>query len=365
MPDMPDLGAFTNVFRALNDFQQPRNGIPIPIAQVDHGTPTSLAHLSPTGTSHTLSDSHSVVWTHSTAVSYLSNSWQDTVSFRSPTFRSSSRTRSLSENLSDDSDTEGEELLPSEVDTRPFNIDAAIDFLQHEAGEPSLGYLDEALGFIAAERARFVASRDVAPKDGGRSSTSETAWRHVIQPRRKRRRKKFIKSHSQGPLLRIPLAGDGPDTADQATAGEEGTVDDSSSSSVEISSSSPAQKISPVTARSKEQRKHVAGPDGARLLHTRSTPSLRLIPFSSTPLDPRLLKLRALAHKLRLLFPTDAARLASILSNDKANQEDFVDPRGPIPQSKDTLVHVFVDQFVLVYFPSFHDLTRDLVQIFL
>lgn len=295
------------------------------------------------------------------------------MSFRSPTFRSRSRTRSLSEHLSDASDTEGEgeELLSSDVEIRTFNIEAAIDFLQHEAGEPSLGYLDEALGFIAAERARFVASRDaVVPKDGGgRSSNSEHAWKHVIQPRRKRRRKKPIKSHSQGPLLRKPVPSDGPDTADQATAGEDGTIEDSSSSSVEVSSSPISKsksKSSAVTPRSKDQRKRAAGPDGSRLLHTRSTPILRLIPPPTAPLDPRLLKLRALAHKLRLLFPTDAARLASILSHDKFNQEDFVDPRGPTPQSKDTLVHVFVDQFVPHIFPHTHQiLTRIPVQIFL
>jgi 2-methylcitrate dehydratase PrpD len=42
--------------------------------------------------------------------------------------------------------------------------------------------------------------------------------------------------------------------------------------------------------------------------------------------------------------PEDAARLSSILSSDQANEEDFVDLRGPKPQSKDTLTHVFTDQ---------------------
>jgi len=50
-----------------------------------------------------------------------------------------------------------------------------------------------------------------------------------------------------------------------------------------------------------------------------------------------------LAHKLRLLFPEDAPRLSSILSNDQADAENFVDPRGPKPQSKDALIHVFID----------------------
>jgi len=274
----------------------------------------------------------------------LSNSWQDTVSFHSPTRRS----RSVSEHLSDASNTEGEDLVVSEEELQPFTIDAAVNFMQQQDGEPSLGYLDEALGFIAAERARLLASRDVIPSKASdnRSSTSENAWKHVIQPRRKRRRKKTsIKSHSQGPIFRTPLAAGGTDPVDQGTPGEDVAIDESASSSAETSSS-PYYKSTPVTPRGRERGKRKSDSDSnSKLLHTRSTPSLRLIP-SSTPLDPRVLKLRALAHKLRLLFPEDSARLASILSHDHPDKEDFVDPRGPTPQTKDNIVHVFVDQFV-------------------
>jgi hypothetical protein len=70
------------------------------------------------------------------------------------------------------------------------------------------------------------------------------------------------------------------------------------------------------------------------------------------PPDPRILQLRSLAHKLRLLFPENAPELTTILSsNDLAESAStFVDPRGPTPQSQDTLIHIFIDQSV--HFPS-------------
>jgi hypothetical protein len=357
--DLPDLGAFTNVFRALNDIQ-PRNGIPIPIAQLNQTPTSSLAHLSPEPVSP--DDSRSTIWTNGTIISYISHSWQERSSFRSPSFHS--RTRSLSAHLPDDSDTEGEELLSNGIDIETLNIDEAVDLLQQQASQPSLGYLDEALGFIAAERARLLASRDTnGPKGGGsRSSTSENVRRHVIQPRRKRRRKKTLKSLGQ-----TLLAGDTEsrtETVDRGAVGEGGSLDDSSSS-FEASSLSPRYKSSPVTLRNYEKRRHSSDADSIpRILHTRSTPSLRL-PKISFPLDPRVLRLRALAHKLRLFFPEDAAHLSSILSHDQPDDDDFVDPRGPSPSAKDTLVHIFVDQYVACLFSVTQTLMPQPVQIFL
>jgi hypothetical protein len=350
LPELPDLGAFTNVFRALNDFQHhPRTGIPIPIAE--RRTPIStLVALSPTSVeSDTPDDSNSTVWSRVNAVSYFSDSWHERLSIHSPSFRS--RSLPLSERGSDESDTEGEELLQHALDARPFNFNEAVDILRREADQPSLGYLDEALGFIAAERARFVALRDtnVPNAEGSRSSTSENIWRHVVQPRRKRRRKKTGKSHSQEPMHRQPLVIDldsRTNTAELGPKDGDGTINHSSSSSAEISSPSPFHNSTQVTSGNKGKQRRSSLPEtNPRLLHSRSTPTLRLPP-PSTPLDPRVLKLRALAHKLRLLFPQDAARLASILRHDSPDEENFVDPRGPSPRSEDTLVHVFIDQFV-------------------
>lgn len=235
------------------------------------------------------------------------------------------------------------------MEVRAYDFDSGIDVLDKDGDQPSLGYLDEALGFIAAERARFFASRDAAggAGAGNRSSTSDSAFHASVQSRRRRWKKKVLKSQSQAPPNRTPLSLDSDsrieDTAGDPSGAGDATLEGTSSSFE--SSSSPAKNATPVTARGRDSRKKgkAVGTITPPLFHSKSTPSLRLA-TTSLPLDPRVLRLRALAHKLRLLFPEDAARLSSILSNDQANEEDFVDPRGPKPQSKDTLIHVFIDQ---------------------
>jgi hypothetical protein len=334
--DPPDLGTFTDVFRALNEFQQvPRTviAIPIPITQLDHGhrTPTpSLVALSPVTTESNVTRGRS-------GRSLLPSSWRGHLR---------PHARSLSPRInSGNSDTEGEELFPETVEVQSY--DSGVDVLDEDGDHPSLGYLDEALGFIAAERAKFLASRDAVGVAGNRSSTSDSAFRAIIQSRKKRRRKKVVKSHSQGPLNRTLLFLDSdPRVEDTACdpGGAGGAALEDTSSSFETSLS-PAKNATPVTARGRDSRRKGKAVETTTppLLHSKSTPSLRLT-TTTLPLDPRVLRLRALAHKLRLLFPEDAARLSSILSHDQANEEDFVDPRGPKPQSKDTLIHVFIDQ---------------------
>lgn len=180
-----------------------------------------------------------------------------------------------------------------------------------------------------------------------RSSTSDSAFRVIVQSRKKRRRKGVVKSHSQGPVNRIPLSLDSDSRIEDAAGGPSGadnaTLEDTCSSFE--TSSSPAKNAAPITARGRDSRRKgkAIGTTTPSLLHSKSTPSLRLA-TKTLPLDPRVLRLRALAHKLRLLFPEDAARLSSILSDDQADREDFVDPRGPKPESKDALIHVFIDQ---------------------
>ncbi|RXW20395.1 hypothetical protein EST38_g5449 [Candolleomyces aberdarensis] len=60
---------------------------------------------------------------------------------------------------------------------------------------PSLGLLDEALGFIAAERARLEANREAGlshPLPMDATAMVPREWQHVVEPKRKRRRKKPI-----------------------------------------------------------------------------------------------------------------------------------------------------------------------------
>ena len=227
------------------------------------------------------------------------------------------------------SDTEGER------EGRTVEIEDISDI--DESDQPSLGYLDEALSFIAAERARFAAQREAGIKGNG--STSENAWRHVIEPRRKRRRKRK-------PLILLSrhLAEGAPTEATEATAEADQDADDSSSSFDQ--STSAYFKSTPTTpARTKKEKwkqRTLAIDSNPKLSHSKSTPSLRL--SLTIPPDPSVLQLRSLAHKLCTLFPENTDSLNSVLSNDFPDSADFIDPRGPAPQSQDTLIHVFIDQ---------------------
>jgi len=156
---------------------------------------------------------------------------------------------------------------------------------------------------------------------------------------------------------------------------------------------------SPFTHQRERERERERGSGGASHSHASSS-TLTLHPSSSShtlttlgrerkaavvvartvkPLDPRVIQLRSLAHKLRLLFPEDAGELGVLLdrdfgvrrggggsvrrrrrSGDGGGEDDvvgehgddgeeemaFVDPRGPEPKEGDSLIHVFIDQCV-------------------
>lgn len=315
--ETPDLGAFTTVFRALDELQ-PR-AFSFPLSSISTTVPTTTSNFSPTDYD---SDRHrgSTVWNHQPIASYLS------VSSHMPSNRSLSPPPEPPS-----SDTEGEP--DADEDTNE----------ELSALEPSLGYLDMALQFIAEERAKFTAQRDAAWR--GNSSTSEGALRLSAAPRRKRRRKKAKSLVRNGHLSRPEQAEDESRTETiDASADHEA---DDWSSSVEISSSSPAYyKSTPGTPPQAKKERHVklivAVDTNPRLGHSKSTPSLR---HASMPLDPRVVRLRALAIKLRFMFPEDAASITSILSNDSLNSSSpkFIDPRGPSPESGQALTHVFID----------------------
>ena len=213
---------------------------------------------------------------------------------------------------------------------------ADIDYETHEDS------LDEHL-----EHATIFVCLGVAggARAENRNSTSDDAFHAAVRLQRKRRRNEVVKSHGQGPVNHSSLslesdsciedsAGDPSDTSDA-------TLEDTSSS---FEPSSSTESATPVTARVHNSRKKRRAVEATTspLLHNKLSPDLRLI-TTSPPSDPRVLKLRTLADKLRLAFPEDVPHLSSILSNDQADEGGFVDPRGPKPQSEDTLIHVFVD----------------------
>ena len=326
----PDLGAFTTVFRALNHLQPPRSfAIPIPRARK---TETNSSSVPITQSSEPDSDAPGRI-----IAAYLH-----------PSLSGDGDTGEASENLSTSISDDEEDFggrgsqsgSGSDTEGEPENRTVEIEgFSDLDAdGQPSLGYLDEALSFIASERARIAALRD-------KGSTAENAWKHVIEPRRKRRRKK---SKSRPVLRSEDDDGDAPTETTEA-AGDLDADDSSSSLEVEstLSSYYPYHKSTPGTPSrtAKDKRRQLKGTTsttGSQLRHSKSTPNLDLT--ISTPIDPRILQLRSLTHKLRLLFPEDSAALSALLSGDFPAASDFVDPRGPPPSAKDTLIHVFIDQ---------------------
>lgn len=338
------------------------------------------------------------MWNHQPIASYLSYTHSSTSTSRE--LASSRGTRSLppSEHLSsEENETEGEPFIDDDIheddehehthdeeEEEDEEEDEDVDEDNGPFDRPSLGYLDEALDFIAAERAKLAAQRaSSSTAYRGNSSTSESPWHQSPSARRKRRRKK-AKSIVRNILRREPGA-DSETVAAVAVAATtildaEEEEDESSSS---LDTSSPYYKSTPATPpkRKKERRAglNTAVESNPRLSHSKSTPSLRTL---AVPLDPRLARLRLLSAKLRSMFPDDAERLnaSTVLSNDQHINNftssaspsisipfGFLDTRGPAPRAGQPLTHVFIDLLVssssCLRYTSYIDDT-DLVPIF-
>ena len=255
---------------------------------------------------------------------------------------------------------------------RPSSIHAHGESLD----QPSLGYLDDVLGFLAAERAKFTAQREAGLRGGmsSQASTSESAWRHVIEPRRKRRRKragggtKIQASSVSGSTSMTNVDNDNDLDADAdaegvmtPVGGDVHELDGSSSGEYWVHGAGKSMPSTPPKSRRlralngkgkrKEESTTVVIPGTSqkitvqpKLTHSRSTPSLRVtIP---SPPDARVLQLRTLATKLRLLFDEDSKTLSSVLLNDGPEEDGFIDPRGRPANDEDPLIHVFIDQYV-------------------
>ncbi|KAG7095044.1 hypothetical protein E1B28_005834 [Marasmius oreades] len=264
--------------------------------------------------------------------------------------------------------------------------------LQEVDEQPSLGYLDEALRFIAAERERWKAQREAGLTNGSTTLVSE--------PRRKRRRKrKTLRAHS---TTRTSTTSTNPSLTftssylasastpsllstvfQSLTArddGEDGDADDSSSSydhrystsSPQVASRQPLFR-SPATP----QRRGVKNSQRQRnpkLKHASSTPQLRPPPqpLVVEEANPRVGQLRALGKKLEKLFPEDKQFLDTVgygtlsspaptggtsyfeaFSGDDVGTVgvlgNFVDTRGAPARARKTdgeeerIIHVFVD----------------------
>lgn len=311
-----DLGQLAAVFEVLRTEFQPRTQ---PAVIPYSGTPTSSLLVSPSdGDAEEVS---LIQWSKSDSTSYSD---------------------------SDDDVDYGEELSETKE---------GLD-------QPSLGYLDDVLGFLAAERAKFTAQREAGLRGGtssqSQASTSESAWKHVIEPRRRRRRKRG----KHGTSASASASGTHVDVDGEADADAEGnvtpvgdTLDGSSSGEYwSHGKSMPAtpphgtsRRLRVINGKGKGKEPMTVTIPGTsstipvhpKLTHSRSTPSLRVtIP---SPPDARVLRLRTLATKLRMLFVEDARFLSSVLLNDIAEENGFIDPRGRPPEGDDPLIHVFID----------------------
>lgn len=179
---------------------------------------------------------------------------------------------------------------------------------------PSLGYLDSALGFIAAERAKFAAQLQA---NGGVSNDSE-----IPQARRKRRRR------------RRTARRDG----EEGEEGEDGSPEYDTGTGDALSAPEPTSRRSvPHTPRSRRSApKQPATAPPQTLSASRPLPA---------PPSPAVQRLRSLAHKLRALYPDDAPHLTRVLRemHEPSEPGAFVDVRGPPATPADPAVHVLVD----------------------
>jgi hypothetical protein len=345
--ESPDLGAFTIVFRALNELQPPRNFIPHAVTTTV--TPTTST-LSPMESESDANHRGSTVWNQNPIASYLS------ISSRTATTRLSiASSPPPSEPPSSDTDTEGEIMIDQGTDGGDYE-----DANNADGEQPSLGYLEQALQFMAAERAKLTVSRDNCYR-GANSSTSDDprpllpqrqqlSHNHHNHPHqqqlttRRRRRRRKARSIIPTVLVRESSGAAGDDNLSHPERLERGdrsdlsSPDNSSSEAAIRFSSTPA---SPTRNRARRNSARSVSVDGPRRLgHSKSTPTLR-----PGPLDPRVVRLRSLAIKLKFLFASEADLLTTVLANESllSSSPDFIDPRGPAPGPEQPLVHVFID----------------------
>ncbi|KAF7798991.1 hypothetical protein EIP86_010220 [Pleurotus ostreatoroseus] len=332
----PDLGAFTTVFRALTTFNHPRAHH---LERLDSSEATPTSAWISASENESEAAGGSTVWTHGLIASYLQPSSPEVpLEGTSPT------------------DTEsGVELSAGGIRQKGGGV-LVLDTSEvgdpDDPDQPSLG-LAGALDFLAAERAKFVAQREGGYR-GHSSNTSDGTWRHVVPHRRKRRRKRNRSAHPAPGEASVETAGEDENQDGEANTASQDDADDSSFSSDEAYPSNyyESTPASPPNARDQRTYQTVTEEGRLQIHHSKSTPSLRL-PVTM-PIDARVLQLRNLAHKLRMLFPKDAAALSAILSHDHPDASDFVDPRGPAPRVKDTLIHVFIDHSnILIGFLSY------------
>ncbi|KAJ6629367.1 hypothetical protein B0H10DRAFT_1362641 [Mycena sp. CBHHK59/15] len=158
-PELPDLGAFTIVLREWNHLQPPRTFT----HQGQHSTSTTSSMEPESDDFRASLLVGSTVWSQRPIASYL-----DSIS-------ATTDTDGRSPSPGSGSNTEGDART---LELEPVDYELS-DLEDPELEEqPSLGLLDGALSFIAAERARWNAQREAG------ATTNEGIWKHVVGERR-------------------------------------------------------------------------------------------------------------------------------------------------------------------------------------
>lgn len=377
--EVPDLGAFTSVFREFEHFHTgpPRIFHPNVSAGFEHeiAETSSRSDLLPTSAPD-YSDSDappgSTVWNQGIIASYLLSHTPSALSqstsadqprvvdsisdceidhsFQDGLFQDSSPAVEGSE-----SETEGEPDLPTLVIGSVDSDDIVVD-----PNHPTLGTIDSVIEFLNSERHRVQTGRQAEAKTVHYSSPSDTGLHRNHDPEarrsRRRRRKKPLK-----PVQIMKRIKDMSEAASEtATTHAEDTGGDADRDDAPVPDPDPDSSSSFESVPTHHKSTPSTPPRTKatsllrdKLKHSKSTPALQV---QTLPPDPQVLKLRCLAHKLRLKFPEDCERITALLTQDfSAGDSDFSDPRGPAPRPKDTLIHVFVDHSnILIGLLSYH-----------
>lgn len=226
-------------------------------------------------------------------------------------------------------------------------VDQEVDHDEKDASntdeeQPSLN-LDQALQYIAAERANLSAPRDYSVQWGDSSTSDDPSSRRRQQPPphqqqlTPRRMRSGRKPRTISVRESSGAAGNNNQNAAIMPEGNDPSSPDITSSEAAIrfrsSSASPHRKVG------RRVRSASIG-SCSQLGHSKSTPTLH-----TSPLDLRIVRLRALANKLKFLFTAETELLTAVLSSDSLQSPSpgFIDPRGPPPRPGQPLVHVFIN----------------------
>ncbi|KAG6376578.1 hypothetical protein JVT61DRAFT_1556 [Boletus reticuloceps] len=399
--EAPDLGAFNTVFRELQQFQiGPPRILHTTLATIavhaDHDVDVDYDHERDSASPRSArlsalptdseANAGSTVWTQGIIASYFDPSVTSVQTRRSAVDDRSRGTASATDDDhtrvrrrlgrlyvrsasasalgsgeggdGEDSDEEEEEDSDSETEGEgdALACTTVVGSVVSDVGgvvvddpeHPTLGTIDSVMEFLMSERDRVQAGRLVERrKIQHYSSTSDGGVRQRQEAEARRAKKRRKKKPMKTIQILKRVVPDAVETVSETTVNVEDASGDADMAAAEAEGDSSSSlehghhhyRSTPSTP---PRTNRVLVKRDVSLKHSKSTPTLKV---NTIPPDPQLLKLRCLAHKLRLRFPENYERITTLLTQDfSGGESDFSDPRGPAPRGRDTLIHVFIDQ---------------------